>query len=74
MANRLNDLFLRFQTKGFIPIEIPGLFQDVFNITGKSRYSNITETNQELEDLGWGIEILDNVTYDLIISLFNKKW
>ena len=74
MENRLNDLFLRFQTKGFILIEIPRLFQDVFNIIGKSRYSNITETNQELEDLGWGIEILDNVTYDLIISLFNKKW
>ncbi len=73
MENRLNDLFLKFQTKGFIPIEIPRLFQDVFNITGKGRYSNITDANQELEELGWGIEILDNVTYNLIVSLFNKK-
>jgi hypothetical protein len=74
MENRLYDLFLRFETMGFMPIEIPGLFQDIFNIIGKGRYSNITDANQELEDLGWGIEILDNVTYGLLSSLFNKKW
>jgi hypothetical protein len=72
--NRLNDLFLRFQTKGFMSIEIPGLVQDVFNIIGKGRYCTITDANQELEDLGWGIEIMDYVTYELINSLFNKKW
>ncbi|UCD31411.1 MAG: hypothetical protein JSV38_11500 [Desulfobacterales bacterium] len=74
MGNRLNDLFMRFQTKGFMPIEIPGLIQDVFNMLGKGRYCNITNVNQELEDLGWGLEIIDNVTYELINSLFNKKW
>ena len=74
MENRLSDIFMSFQTKGFMPIEIPGLIQDVFNMLGKGRYSNITDVNQELEDLGWGIEIMDNVTYDLINSLFNKKW
>ena len=73
MGNRLNDLFLRFQKKGFIPIEIPGLIQDVFNMLGKGRYCNIINVNQELEDLGWGIEIMDNVTYELVNSLFNKK-
>ena len=65
---------MSFQTKGFMPIEIPGLIQDVYNIIGKGRYSNITDVNQELEDLGWGLEIMDNFTYDLINSLFNKKW
>jgi hypothetical protein len=74
MENRLSDIFLSFQTKGFMPIEIPGLIQDVYNIIGKGRYSNITDVNQELEDLGWGLEIMDNFTYDLINSLFNKKW
>jgi hypothetical protein len=74
MANRLGDLFLSFQTKGFIPIEIPGLIQDLFNIIGKGRYCAITDANQELENLGWGIEIMDNVTYELINSLFNNKW
>jgi len=73
MGNRLGDLFLSFQKKGFMPIEIPGLMQDVFNIIGKGRYCTITDANQELEDLGWGFEIMDNVTYQLINSLFNKK-
>jgi len=74
MESRLNDLFLRFQTKGFMSIEIPGLIQDVFNIIGKGRYCTITDANQELEDLGWGIEVMDYLTYELINSLFNKKW
>jgi hypothetical protein len=74
MENRLNDLFLKFKKKGFMSIEIPGLIQDVFNMLGKGRYCTIPDANQELEDLGWGIEIMDNVTYELINSLFNKKW
>ena len=45
MENRLDDLFLRFQTKGFMRIEIPGLIQDVFNIIGKGKYCTITDTN-----------------------------
>jgi hypothetical protein len=69
MENRLNDLFVRFQTKGFIPIEIPGLIKDVFNIIGNGRYSTITDANQELEGLGWGIEIMDNAIYELANSM-----
>ena len=69
MENRLNDLSLRFQTKGFIPIEISGLIKDVFNILDKGRYCTRAAVNQELEDLGWGIEIMDNVSYELMNSL-----
>ena len=66
MKKRLDDLFHMFQKKGFMPIEIPGLIKDVYIILDKGRYCTITEVNQELEDLGWGIEIMDNVTYELI--------
>jgi hypothetical protein len=74
MGNRFGDLFLSFQKKGFMSIEIPGLIQDVFNMLGKGRYCTIKNVNQDLEDLGWGLSIMDNVTYELINSLFNKKW
>jgi len=74
MENRLDDLFLRLHTKGFMPIEIPGLIQDLFNMLGKGRDYTRANVNKELEDLGWGIAIMDNVTYDLINSLFNRKW
>jgi len=69
VENRLDDLFLRFQTKGFMPIEIPGLIKDVFNIIDNGEYCTITAVNQEMEDLGWGIEIMDNITYELVTSL-----
>ena len=69
MEDGLDDLFLRFQTKGFMPIEIPGLIKDVFNILGDDEYYTLTAVNQEMEDLGWGIEIVDNVTYEFINSL-----
>ena len=69
MENRLDDLFLRFQTKGFMPIEIPGLIKDVFNIIDNGEYCTITAVNKEMEYLGWGIEIMDNITYELVTSL-----
>ena len=73
MENILDDLFLRFQTKGFIPIEIPGLIKDVFNIFDNPVYSTIADINQELEDLGWGIEIMDDTTYEIIHSLVQNN-
>jgi len=69
----LNDLFQWFKTKGFMSIEIPGLVKDVFNIIGTSGYSAITTIDQELEDLGWGIGIMDNVTHELVTSLIEDN-
>ena len=69
MENRLNDLSLRFQTKGFMPIEISGLVKDIFYILDKGIYRTRTEVNQELEDLGWGIGIMDNDSYGLMNAL-----
>ena len=69
MKNRLDGLLPIFQTKGFIPIEIPGLIKDVFNIFNNPVHSTLADVNQELEDLGWGIEIMDDTTYELINSL-----
>ena len=73
MEIRLNDLFQRFKTKGFMPVEISGLVKDVFNIIGNSEYSAITTIDQELEDLGWGIGIMDNVTHELVTSLIEDN-
>ena len=73
MEIRLNDLFQMFKTKGFMPVEIPGLVKDVLDIVGTSGYSTITTIDQELEDLGWGISIMDNVTHELITSLLEDN-
>ena len=73
MEIRLNDLFQRFKTKGFMPVEIPGLVKDVLNIVGSSVYFAIPTIDQELEDLVWGIGIMDNVTHELITSLLEDN-
>ena len=69
MGDRLNDLFLRFQIKGFMPIEIPELVKDILDIMDNRELCTITTIDQELEELGWGINIMDNTTYELITSL-----
>ena len=73
MEIKLNDLFERFKTKGFMAIEIPGLVKDILNIVGTSGYFAITTIDQELEDFGWGIGIMDNVIHELITSLLEDN-
>ena len=73
MEIRLNNLLQRFKAKGFMPVEIPGLVKDVFNMIGNSGYSTISTIDQELEDLGWGIGIMDNVTHKLITTLLEDN-
>jgi len=60
---------LRFQIKGFMSIEIPELVKDVLDIMDNRELSTITAIDQELEELGWGLNIMDNTTYELITSL-----
>jgi hypothetical protein len=73
MDLKLNNLLERFKTKGFMAIELPGLVKDVLNIVGTSGYSTITSIDQELEDLGWGIGIMDKITHKLITSLLKDN-
>jgi len=73
MEDRLNDLFLRFQMKGFMPIEIPELVKDVLDIMDHRKICTITTIDQELEELGWGINIMDSSTYELITSIAEGK-
>ena len=73
MDLKLNDLLGRFKTKGFMAIELPGLVKDVLNIVSTGRYSTITSIDKELEDLGWGIGIMDKVTHELITSLLRDN-
>jgi hypothetical protein len=67
--DRLSDLFLIFQKKGFMSIEIPELVKDVLDIMDNLEICTIRTIDQELEELGWGIDIMDNTTYELITSV-----
>lgn len=64
-----DDLFHKLEKKGFMPVEIPDLIKDILDIFGNSERFTKTTINQELESLGWGIDVIDNVEYKLITSL-----
>ena len=68
MENLLTALSQQFQTKGFVPVEIQGLLKDVSSLFDGSGACTLPELNRELEDLGWGIEIMDTVTYELLAT------
>ncbi|MFC1812755.1 hypothetical protein ACFL03_08685 [Thermodesulfobacteriota bacterium] len=69
MENKLNNLFQRFRKKGFLPIEIPDLVKDALSLMENGRYLTIGAIDQELEDLGWGINVMDFATFELITTL-----
>jgi len=72
MKGGLDNLFARFKIKGFLPIEIPDLVKDAFNLMGSGKSPTINDVDHELEDLGWGIGIMDNATFELITYLLGK--
>ena len=69
MENKLNNLFQRFRNKGFLPIEIPDLVKDALYLMENDRYLTISAIDRELEDLGWGFNIMDFATFELISTL-----
>lgn len=69
MQKRLEELHLRLRAKGFKPVEIQGITRDVLNVLSNGRHGTRDAVNRELEDLGWGIEIIDRATYNLANSL-----
>ena len=54
MENKLDDLFMMFEAKGFLPIEIPDFVKDAQNIVSKGEDTTISAVDQELEDFRWG--------------------
>lgn len=69
METGFQALYSKFQVKGFLPIEIPGLIEDVAAVLDNDKYFTISDINQELEDLGWGVNIIDDATFQVITSM-----
>jgi len=69
----MQELVNRLESIGFIPIEVPALVTDMVRIARGHPLRSIDAVNQELEDLGWGIRILDGTAYGLLISLVHRN-
>ncbi len=55
--------------KGFTPEEIPGLLNDLSDLIEHNNRYTTNYINQELENLGWGIQVIDESLFNDIASL-----
>ena len=73
MENKLDNLFQKFSKKGFLPIEVPGLVKDAVRLFENDLNCSIATVDQELEELGWGIGVMDDEAYKLIAALVRNS-
>ena len=55
--------------KGFTPAELPDLLNDLTLLIKQSKRCTTNNINQELENLGWGVDLLDEYLFKEIESL-----
>ena len=66
-------LSCRLSEKVLTPIEGLRLVKDVVNIIGDRGEFTIPLVNQKLETLGWGKEIIDSTSFELIVFLHENQ-
>jgi hypothetical protein len=66
-------LLSRVAHKGVSPDEVPWLIRDVLNAVGETGQPAVDEVNRRLAMLGWDEEILDEVSFALIICLAEER-
>jgi hypothetical protein len=60
--------------RGFTPEEIPELLDDLSYLVKESKTYTSNYINQELENLGWGIQIIDESLFKEILQhLFSNE-
>jgi hypothetical protein len=58
----------RLMKKGFSPVEIPELINDLILLLRQCENRTTAYVNQELENLGWGVQLLDESLFKEIVS------
>ena len=63
----LAELSTWFEQKGLLQEELPYFIKDVIRFINKEGYVSLKSQNIELETLGWGIQLMDEIAYKQII-------
>ena len=69
VATLISTLF----QKGFTPEEIPKLVEDVVHIIGDGGEFTTRMINQDLKRMGWERSVVDQFTFELIMSLLEDE-
>ena len=66
--NRLSaELVYRLNRKGLRRDDLPFFIKDIENLKNENKNLSCQTLNHELEELGWGIEILDREMFGSLI-------
>jgi hypothetical protein len=60
--------------RGIPPSHISGLVRNVLNVIGDGGFFTTESVNQQLELLGWGPEVLDETSFQLIVSVLESEF
>lgn len=72
MEKTQNFLFKRFSRIGLHTDEIRFLINDLENYFSERKDYSIDQLNNEIESLGWGIQVIDQALYKDILSCFEN--
>ena len=74
MAPLLQLLIYRLTERGILLDQIPALVRDVLRIIGGGGVFTARLVNARLGQLGWGFELLDETSFQLIVHILESEW
>jgi hypothetical protein len=74
MTVPLRFLIERLMDKGIPPSHISGLVRNVLNVIGDGGLFTTELVNEQLELLGWGPQVLDETSFQLIVSVLESDF
>ena len=74
MSLQLQLLIHRLIERGFSLDHIPRLVRDVIRIIGGGGVFTTNLVNDQLGQLGWGSELLDETSFQLIVHILESEW
>ena len=74
MASMWQLLKNQLVARNIVSDKIPLLMDDIFGIIGNGGAFTTQLVNEELEQLGWGPEVLDETIFQLIVHILKSEW
>jgi hypothetical protein len=74
ITNPLRSLVYRLTESGVALDHIPGLVRNVLQIISDGGLFTTQLVNEQLEQLGWESEVLDETSFQLIVHILESKW
>ena len=73
ITTEIDNLLSWFEEKGIQQEEFPYFFKDVTRFIDEKGVAPLQLLNHELETLGWGIQVMDEIVYHKMIFLHQNR-